>query len=91
MTKDFVVSIGSPLSTYTFRGRITPEIILLENAQFGKCLWILCKVRGQRDCVATGTPLQGCDAYRPNTDKGNKFHRISAKHIHRLEEVYRGV
>ncbi|GAI53761.1 unnamed protein product [marine sediment metagenome] len=58
--------------------KLGEELYGLEHIRWGKQLWAMCKVRKDHVCVITGKPIKkGEDAYRPITNGGNRYERIS--------------
>jgi hypothetical protein len=50
----------------------------LEHIRWRRQLWTICKVRKDHKCVMTGKSIKkGEDAYRPITNRGNRYERIS--------------
>lgn len=50
----------------------------IEHIRWGRQLWSICKVRKEHICVITGTEIKkGDSAYRPITNGGNRYERIS--------------
>ena len=49
----------------------------MENRRFGRQWWAKCQVRKDHKCVLTRAPIKkGEQAYRPITNKGNRYERI---------------
>jgi len=50
----------------------------LEHIRWGRQMWTICKVRKDHKCVMTEEPIKkGEQAYRPITNAGNRYERIS--------------
>lgn len=50
----------------------------IEHSRYGRQPWALVKVRKQHKCVITGEIIpKGAEAYRPITNAGNRYERIS--------------
>lgn len=60
--------------------RFNGELYGLKHARHGRQLWGTCKVRKNHTCVITGRLIKkGTQAFRPLTNKGNRYERIAAK------------
>lgn len=50
----------------------------LKNRRWGRQLWSIVKVQKKHRCVITGELIEkGSLAYRPITDRGNRYERIA--------------
>ncbi len=53
-------------------------LIGLEHIRWGRQLWTICKIRKDHKCVITEKLIKkGEQAYRPITNGGNRYERIS--------------
>ncbi len=59
---------------------VADGLFRLRSVRWGMQLWASCKVRKKHLCVITGDLIRvGEQAYRPITNQGNRYERISAK------------
>ncbi len=57
---------------------LSEGMVALEHIRWGRQLWSICKIRKERKCVMTGKLIKkGEHAYRPITNKGNRYERIA--------------
>ena len=57
---------------------ICEGLVGLEHIRWGRQLWSICKLRKDHKCVMTGKMIKkGEQAYRPITNAGNRYERIS--------------
>jgi len=54
------------------------ELYGLEHIRYGRQVWSLCKMKKPHKCIITNKDIEkGTEAYRPLTNAGNRYERIS--------------
>lgn len=60
---------------------------VLSNARWGRQLWVEVKVRKEHKCVITGLRIiKGATVFRPLSNAGNRYERISQEGMLQLKE-----
>lgn len=59
---------------------INDGLMVLRHIRFKRQLWTTVKMKKKHICVITGDIIEKkCFAYRPLSNRGNRYHRISIK------------
>lgn len=74
------------MTTYSFRKRLSEDLVGLDSREYGPQLWDRSKARKASDCKVTGRRIEkGQPSWRPVTNGYNRAHRVSDAGVLELE------